>query len=250
MSPEIHPSAAIGFARAADAYERGRPGFPVDAVSWIVEALDLRPGRTVVDLGAGTGKLTRLFAPTGARVIAVEPIDAMRAILRREAPDAHVVGATAEALPFADGTADAAVAAQAFHWFDAPRALGQLERVLPAGAPLVLVWNVRDDAEPWVRAMTELLEPHRGSTPSHRAMRWRDAFGATRAWTAPSRRAFPYRHVTTRAATVDRAVSISFIAALPDDERRRVAAAMDALLPAGDEVVFPYRTEVWSSSRL
>jgi SAM-dependent methyltransferase len=248
MSPEVHPSAAVGFDRAAGAYERGRPGFPEAAVAWIVEALDLRAGRTVLDLGAGTGKLTRELTTSGARIVAVEPVEAMRDVMRREVPEAVIVGATAEALPFAAGSADAAVAAQAFHWFDGPRVLDQLARVLGGGSRLILVWNVRDETEPWVRAMTELLEPYRGSTPSHRSMGWRAAFEDVARWSAPACRVFAYRHRTTRDATVDRALSISFVAALPEDERRRVAASMEELIPAGDAVVFPYRTEVWSSS--
>jgi len=249
MSPEIHPSAAVGFERAAGAYERGRPDFPAPAVDALVRDLDLRPGRTVLDLGAGTGKLARLLAPSGATVIGVEPVAAMRRTMQEVVPDAEVLDATAEALPLEPGAADAAVAAQAFHWFDGPRALAELARVLPPGGPLALIWNVRDETEPWVFAITELIEPSRGDTPSHRSMRWRDAFDDAPGWTAQPLTSFPYIHRTTREAAVDRVTSISFIAALEDGERRRVADAVRALLPPGAEVDFPYRTDLWLSRR-
>jgi SAM-dependent methyltransferase len=246
---EVHASAAAGFDRAARAYERGRPDFAPEVVAYLVDVLDARPGRTILDLGAGTGKLSRLLAPTGARVIAVEPVAGMREVLAEAAPGAEVIDATAESLPLAPGAAEAAVAAQAFHWFDAPRALTELARVLPAGAPLALVWNVRDEGEPWVAAITDLIEPYRGDTPSHRSMRWLEAFRDDPRWPSPERRSFTYAHETTREAAVDRVRSISFIATLPDDERASVEARLRELLPREDAFVFPYRTDVWVSRR-
>jgi len=252
VSAEIHPAASIGFERAADAYERGRPEFPLEAVRALVEMLGLRPGRTLLELGAGTGKLTRQLAGSGATIVAVEPVAAMRGVLSSLVSDAVVVESTAERLPLGPGDADAAVAAQAFHWFDGDRALAELTRVLPAGAPLALVWNVRDESVPWVRALTDLIEPYRGDTPSHRSMRWLDAFARSFTWPLPARTSYPFHHVTTREAVVDRVVSVSFIAALDDGERSVVTDAVRSLIPPGDgydEVVFPYRTDVWFTRR-
>jgi SAM-dependent methyltransferase len=158
-------------------------------------------------------------------------------------PSAEALDALAEELPVPDGSVDAVVAAQAFHWFDGPRAVAELVRVLPVGAPVALVWNVRDEDEPWVRGLTELIEPYRGDTPSHRSMRWREAFDASTAFTP-----------LESDGVVDRIVSISFVAALPVSERERVAEGVRALVP-GDgpgerEVVFPYRTDVWTTRRV
>ncbi len=251
MSPErpaVHASAAVGFERAADAYERGRPDFPPMAIASLIAGLDLRPGRTLLELGAGTGKLTRMLAPSGARIIALEPIAAMRTRLVEAAPSVDVIDAVAETVPLADTSIDAAAAAQAFHWFDADRALAELARLLVPGARLALVWNVRDEETGWVRALTELIEPYRGNAPSHRSMRWMDAFDRTDAFERPERTSFPYEHRTTRDQMVDRVLSISFVAALDDETREHVAAKARALAP-GDEIVFPYRTDVWLTAR-
>ncbi|HEY5261934.1 MAG TPA: class I SAM-dependent methyltransferase, partial [Solirubrobacteraceae bacterium] len=119
----VHAAASQGFGRAAEAYEQGRPEYPPETVTWLVERLDLRSGRVVADVGAGTGKLTRALEPSGATLIAVEPVAEMREILARRSPNARVVDAAAEKLPLPDGSVDAIVAGQAFHWFDGRRAL-------------------------------------------------------------------------------------------------------------------------------
>jgi SAM-dependent methyltransferase len=251
MSPEggVHPSAAIGFQRAVDEYERGRPDFPADAVTFLRHRLELRAGRTVLELGAGTGKLTRLLAPTGVRIVAIEPVDVMRTALARTAPNAEIVDAIAEDLPLSGDSVDAAVAAQAFHWFDGERALGELARVMRPGSGLALVWNVRDETVPWIMRLTELIEPYRGHTPSHRSMRWKETFGSVASFEPLRLRSFPYLHATTREGTVARILSISFIAALPDDEKARVADEVRRIVP-GEDVSFAYRTDVWLARRV
>jgi SAM-dependent methyltransferase len=242
----VHPS-VLGFECAVADYEAGRPGVP-RAVAFLVDRLSLGPGRTLLELGAGTGKLTRLLAPSGARILAVEPLAAMREALSHNLPEVEILDAVAEDLPLADGAVDAAVAAQAFHWFDGERALSELARVLRPGAPIALVWNVRDESVPWIRGLTELIEPYRGDTPSHRSLRWRAAFDASDAFPPPELTSFPYMHDTTCEGIVARVSSISFIATLAPDERERVAAAVRRLVPT-DQVAFAYRTDVWISRR-
>ena len=136
----VHPSAATGFARSVEAYERARPEYPPEAIAWLAQELDLRPGRTVVDLAAGSGKLTRPLAALGCEVIAIEPVAEMRAAI---GPTARALDGTAEAMPLPDDSADAVTVGQAFHWFDGPRALAEIERVLRPGGALALVWNRR-----------------------------------------------------------------------------------------------------------
>jgi SAM-dependent methyltransferase len=191
---DIHPHAAVGFGRAAGAYERGRPGYPSDALAWLAERLELGPGRTVLDLAAGTGALTRALLTTGAEVVAVEPVAEMRSALPAET---RVLDGTAEAIPLGDATADAVTVAQAFHWFDGPVALAEIHRVLRPGGVLALVWNRRDQASPVNRAIDTLLAPYRHDTPSHATDAWRAAFAAASCSGRSRKSALP----TTRPST-------------------------------------------------
>ena len=129
----MHDVAASGFNDPVD-YEAARPSYPPEAVDWFVEHLRLSRGRRVADVAAGTGKLTRLLVPTGAALLAVEPVAGMRATFRRLLPEIPLVAGTAEAMPFADASLDAITVAQAWHWFDHERATAEAARVLRRGA--------------------------------------------------------------------------------------------------------------------
>lgn len=249
MSSEIHPAAATGFERASDAYERGRPGYPTEALAHLLERLDVTAGTRVLDLAAGTGKLTRALEAAGADVVAIEPVAAMRAALAAALPSVHVAAGTAEALPIAEAAIDAATVGQAFHWFDAPVAIEELHRVLRPGGRLGLVWNVRDDADPLQARLTEIMAPYRGDAPAHARLRWRDAFSASERFTTLERRSFRHAQRLDVEGLVDRVVSVSFIAALRDDQRREIADDVRALVPTGGWVTLPYRTDVWTSIR-
>lgn len=232
----IHPAAATGFAAAAAEYGRGRPGYPSAAL----KALDLGAGLTVVDLAAGTGKLTRPLADSGATVIAVEPVAEMRAALPSSV---RAVDGTAERIPLEDGTADLVTVAQAFHWFDGDAALAEIHRVLRPGGRLALLWNRRIEDDPLNQAIDDLLAPHRAAAPTHRWDRWRAAFDGTTLFGPLGEQSFPNEQLLDADGLADRVGSISFIASLPDAEHSRVLAAARAL--AGDgRVTIPYRTEV------
>ena len=175
----VHPSAATGFARSVEAYERARPEYPPEAIAWLARELDLRPGRTVVDLAAGSGKLTRPLAALGCEVIAIEPVAEMRAAI---GPAARALDGTAEAMPLPDDSADAVTVGQAFHWFDGPKALAEIERVLRPGGALALVWNRRpSESSELHAAISALIAPYRGDAPAHASGAWRDAFAGPRA---------------------------------------------------------------------
>jgi SAM-dependent methyltransferase len=237
----IHPSAAIGFASAADLYERARPSYPQEAIDWLVAQTRLGPGSTVVDLGAGTGKLTRLLLPSGARVVAVEPIAEMRAHIH----GAEVLDGTAEAMPLPDGAADVVTVAQAFHWFDHDRALPEIHRVLREGGKLVIVWNMRDLDDPMQRGVEELLRPIRKEVPGQVLGAWREPLRRSSLFGPATVGEFAYEQQFTTDDLCDRVASTSFVAALPPVDREELLVRVRALTHGVEEpFAFPYKTEV------
>jgi SAM-dependent methyltransferase len=249
MDIPIHQGARRGFQAGAVAYERGRPGYPAGAVEWLRTALDLRPGRTVADVGAGTGKLTRELVATGATVVAVEPVPGMREVLVRAVPGVEVLDGTAEALPAADGSIDAITVAQAFHWFDVARTLAEFHRALRPGGRFALIWNRRLRDQPLHQAINEIIEPYRGDTPSHHGSRWRDQVGADDRFAAAGEIELPFEQRFDADGLVDRVGSISFVAALEDEERGQVLERVRALAPDGGQLRLGYTTEAYVYER-
>ena len=246
----VHQVADSGFDAEAASYERSRPSDPPDCVAWFVEHLGIAPGRTVLDLAAGTGKLTRLLEPAGARLIAAEPVDGMRAVLRATSPAVPLVSSTAEQLPFASGSLDAIVVAQAFHWFDFQAALSELARVLGPDGVLVLVWNARDASVPWVDELTRLVEQRTGGRPydDHREVSWSEVVAASGRFGPLDERRYPNPIPTTLDGVIDRLRSTSFVAVLDDAERAVLLDAARDLLAGHPELVgtfaYPHHTIV------
>lgn len=245
---DVHHSAADGFAVAAATYVHGRPDYPAGVAQWLGGDLGLQAGRIVVDLGAGTGKFTPHLRATGATVIAVEPVRAMLDQLMERNPGVEARQGSATDLPLADGSVDAVVCAQSFHWFATPQALGEIRRVLKPGGALGLIWNVRDERVGWVAALTALMAPYEGDTPRYHTQQWRRLFPAE-GFGPLVERHFPHGHAgTPERVIVDRVLSVSFIAALPAAERERVAGRVRAVIAATpelagrDDVTFPYET--------
>ncbi|HEV3495602.1 MAG TPA: methyltransferase domain-containing protein [Actinomycetes bacterium] len=236
----------MGFDTSAAAYERARPSYPPEAVRDLVDRLGIGPGRTVLDLAAGTGKLTRLLVPSGARVMAVEPSAPMRDQLEAAVPGVEVLPGTAEELPFGDSTFDGVVVAQAFHWFDGPRALAEIHRVLKPHGGLALAWNVRDRTVEWTQKLAELTEPYRSGGPKYRDGKWEEAFAATTLFTPLEKQEYPFEHDVDAETMVERMASISWIAVLPDAERLPLLDRIRALLADMPErFPVPYHTELW-----
>ncbi|MBA2359015.1 MAG: class I SAM-dependent methyltransferase [Actinobacteria bacterium] len=242
----IHPVARHFDAAAAD-YERARPRFPREAIDQLARRLGLQPGRRVLDLAAGTGKLTRDLATTGADVVAVEPLAGMREQLRAAAPGVEVLEGTAEAIPLPAASLDAATVAQAFHWFDRPRAYAELARVLRPGGGLALLWNTRDDVGSELQARVEaVVKPHRDEAAApeweleyDHAERSR-YFGDWENWEHPWEQEFD------RDLLRERFRSVSFIAGMEPARQREV---LDGVVAAADGLPerfpFPYVTEIF-----
>ena len=234
----IHRAAAEGFSRSAAAYERGRPDYPPAAIDVLVS--ELPAGARVLDLAAGTGKLTRALVGAGLEVIAVEPVAQMRAALPASV---RALGGTAEAIPLDPVAVDAVTVGQAFHWFDGDAALAEIHRVLRPGGVLALFWNRRVEDNPVNRALDELLEPYRAGAPTHRWDAWRAAFERTRLFGPLDERTFASEQRLDAAGMEARVGSISFVAALDAPELERVLERARALAGEGS-VVVPYRTEL------
>ncbi|PPF79784.1 SAM-dependent methyltransferase [Subtercola sp. Z020] len=152
---------ALSFGKAVTEYERGRPGYPIEAIDWIraevAGAAVAGVPLTVVDIGAGTGKFTAALLGYGDEVIAVEPDAAMRAALAGKFPEVRALEGTGEALPLDDGIADLVTFAQAWHWVEVPAASAEVARVLKPGGALALVWNIRDERVDWVARLGQIM---------------------------------------------------------------------------------------------
>ena len=231
------------FADVAGAYERGRPGYPEEAVRWMVgeDPVD------VVDLGAGTGKLTRALVALGHRVVAVEPLDEMRAQLEAAVPGARAVAGRAEAMPLADDAADVVASAQAFHWFDHDDALPEIARVMRPGGRLALVWNSRDDRDPWMSRLSAIIGNE--TIEESDVTPILDESGFFR-WVETKR--FEFVQVLDRDGLLDLVLSRSYLAKLPPADRQPVLDAVGTLFDETGRdggVQLAYVTECFRATR-
>lgn len=250
----IHRTAADGFSADAGAYERGRPGYADDLVAWLVDGLGIGAGRRVLDVAAGTGKLTRLLTAHGADIVAVEPVEAMRTALLEADLGVEVLDATAEDLPVEDGSVDAITVAQGFHWFDGGAALAEFARVLRPGGGVGLVWNERDTREPWVAELSRLIRWDQRD-------QWRVPYTLEVDWgarllelggpfTAPERYDTTYVQPMDSDTLVDRVLSTSYLAALPRADQDAMAHQVRELVaPMGDRFELRYVTVAWMIHR-
>jgi SAM-dependent methyltransferase len=223
IEPRIDPLAQA-FSAVADGYELGRPPYPPEPIDWAWQRLGLGDAATVIDLAAGTGKVSRMLAPRAARLIAVEPLPEMRRVLTAQVPQAEQVDGTAERIPLPDATANAVFVGEAFHWFDGDRALPEIHRVLRSGGGLVMLFGDGDwDDLPWNAELRARLDQvsRPGVRPENRPWTglWQKAFERSPLFDPLERAEFPF----VRRFTVDGFVRLvttwSFVAALGDDER-------------------------------
>jgi SAM-dependent methyltransferase len=246
--------AATGFAHAAGLYERGRPSYAPAAIAVARGALGLTSSSRILDLAAGTGKLTRLLARRVGAVTAVEPSRAMRSILRGLLPEVEVLDGYAEAIPLGDGAVDAVFVGEAFHWFDVERAAAEIARVLRRGAGLALLWNHArwaPEEHPWIDRFDELVAPYReaaGPMPAGEGA-WRDRLEATGRFEPLSSAGYDHLHPVRGDDFVALVASWSWIANLDPAERRGVLAEVRELT-GGGRLALRYRTELhWTRHR-
>lgn len=230
---------ARSFGSVAEAYDRGRPAYPADAVAWLAGG----EARVVLELGAGTGKLTRELVDQGHAVFATDPDEAMLAVLRERVPEVSAKVATAEEIPANDRSVDVVVVAQAFHWFDHEVALPEIARVLKPGGHVALVWNSRDERIPWVRRMGAILGRQDLDTSSSERLVHSDLFGFM------EETAFKHWQEIDREKILDMARSRSSFAVMDESEREshlaEVLAFYDEYGRGMDGMRIPYVTRCY-----
>jgi len=232
---------ALSFGTVAASYDRGRPSYPVEALTW---ALGEKPLR-VLELGAGTGKLTEVLVGLGHDVFATEPDEKMLDVLSAKLPDVRATVGSAEQIPVGDQQYDVVIAGQAFHWFDQEAALSEISRVLAKGGRMVLVWNVRDERIPWVRKLSTLI-----GRQDHE-MDPTQAIDDSARFSAVDEHSFRFWQVVNRDTVQDLLLSRSNIIALSEEERdAKLAEVLDFYDDYGrgmDGMQVPYTCRVFRS---
>jgi SAM-dependent methyltransferase len=243
VSGEQRRAQAGSFGAAAAAYEASRPGYPAAALDWLVPD----GARRVLDLGAGTGKLTRLLVDRGLEVTAVEPSAGMREQLSLAVPGAAaVLEGSAEDIPLAAASVDAVLVAQAWHWVDPELAVPEVARVLVPGGRLGLVWNIRDGREPWVAGLWAIVD--RALADPHDSQESATAPDLPPPFIDVERFEVSWAHQLSPAGLVQLVASRSYVITLPEQQRRELLAevagfvATDPALAGREQVGFPYIT--------
>ncbi len=241
--------AATSFGSEAGAYEAGRPDYPEDAVRWLLGPAPEGRRLRVADVGAGTGKLTRVAVALGAEVVAIDPDPEMLTALNRSVPGVPTFVGTAERLPLPDGSVDAAILGQAWHWVDPSAGSAEVGRVLRPGGSLGLIWNIRDETVGWVRRLGEVMGGSRAeSMISGGDPPIAEPFGRL------DKRSWPWRRSMTRATLTSMVRSRSYIITAEPEVRARIEAELGTLFDeigaVGDETVeLPYVTYAFRSIR-
>ncbi|MEZ0577693.1 class I SAM-dependent methyltransferase [Nocardioides sp. MH1] len=233
------PDPARCFGSVVDAYERGRPGYPIDAVRWLTGDEPL----SVLELGAGTGKLTRELVALGHDVHATDPDPAMLDVLARNYVVTRISQSTAEEIPVPDSTFDIVIAAQSYHWFDHERALPEIARVLKRGGSLSIVWNTRDERIPWVKRLGRVIGHQEQGVGPGEELESSPYFGPV------EHEDFKHWQVIDRASVRDLVLSRSNVATLPQEAReaklREVVEFYDDFGRGMDGMQLPYLTQCY-----
>lgn len=237
---------ATSFGAAAQSYETGRPEYPAEAVAWMLEGV---PSPRIADVGAGTGKLTRvLLGLPGAEVVAVDPDPAMLETLKSGA-DVPTFAGTAESLPFEDGSFDAVVLGQAWHWVEPIAGSAEIGRVVRPDGVLGLIWNVRDERTDWVRRLTAIMH----GSPAEEMVSG-DGPTISAPFEPAEERRWEWTRPMTREQLLHMARSRSYIITAPDEEKARIEKGMNELFDelgmSGDSTIdMPYLTAAYRAVR-
>jgi ubiquinone/menaquinone biosynthesis C-methylase UbiE len=261
----INEVAAAGFDSSADLYDRVRPEYPQRPIDYLLEVLNANSNANILELGAGTGKFTKILMASNLNVTAVEPVAGMREKLKSilppdSFPRLKVLQGSAESIPVVDKSIDLVIVAQAFHWFDGPLALSEIHRVLRSGGRFGLIWNIRDESVNWISELTKILQPYESGVPRYQSMNWKKAFYKTGLFSELKYRKFDHNQVSTLMEFIDRIESTSFISALSESKKLAVLNLVREYLESlpeirrgednSDSIVVPYLTEVYWTKKL
>ncbi len=237
-----------GFADG-ERYQKARPDYPADAVSFLVNSLGIDDDAHVLDLGAGTGIFTGQLIPYCAKITAVEPTSGMREILRQRLPTVNVLDGRDVAIPLEDAAVDCVVVAQAFHWFDAPVAMEEIHRVLVDGGRLGVLWNERDESVSWVADLGEAMR-----WPTHQPYAVGQDFTPvllSGPFVNIERRKFSHRQLLDHEGLRQRVLTTSYIAVMDDDEQRTVMREVQKVMDQLPETIeLPYVTDVYRATAI
>jgi SAM-dependent methyltransferase len=227
---KIH-TASKGYQSTTAAYENGRPAYTEESVFGLAEKMNLQPTDRIVELGAGTGKFTRILVQRYPDVVAVEPVESMREKLVSLLPAVTALQGTGENIPVPDASADAIIVANAFHWFDGDMALREIHRALKPGGGLGLIWNIDGVfTSTWGQQIDAWLDELEGDTPQYKTGKWRNAFERTQLFSPIEEHRYSSIRKTTPSEVVDRVASISFIASLPEQSYRAFRSKVESWL--------------------
>ncbi len=253
---QVHQSAQSGYSKASETYASGRPGYPAMIDGWLQDTLFVGPGKRVVDLGAGTGKFTAHLVQSGADVTAIEPVLPMLDKLQKAFPEVDARQGNSTKIPLENDSVDAVFCAQAFHWFATVETLEEIARVLKPKGILALVWNVRDETCDWVAGLSRIMAPYEEGTPRFHHGQWRSVFPDAK-FSQLQDLTFDHAHCGDfDTVVVDRIMSVSFIAALPqkkrDDVEQKIRELQNCFPSLSDKtgICFAYKTFVTWTEKL
>ena len=249
MTQSLHPSAAKGFGSGAELYQQVRPSYPPEIVVWLQDQLKVGENSTVIDLGSGTGKFLPFLLQTQAKVIAVEPVTAMREQLEQRYNTVECLQTSSDQLLVKDESINAIICAQSFHWFSNIETLKEMYRVLIPTGHLGLVWNQRDITVDWVKALADEIAPFEADTPRYHSEKWKQVFEQQQLFQFNGLQTFQLKHTGTVEQVVSkRLLSTSFIAAMPEHQQQQLKARFEQIVfdftgqTAQDQIDFPYTT--------
>ena len=249
MTQSLHPSAQKGFSLGAELYQQVRPSYPPEILVWLQDQLKVGENSTVIDLGSGTGKFLPFLLQTQAKVIAVEPVTAMREQLEQRYSTVECLQTSSDQLLVKDESINAIICAQSFHWFSNIETLKEMYRVLIPTGHLGLLWNQRDITVDWVKALADEIVPFEADTPRYHSEKWKQVFEQQQLFQFNGLQTFQLKHTGTVEQVVSkRLLSTSFIAAMPEHQQQQLKARFEQIVfdftgqTAQDQIDFPYTT--------